>query len=169
MGINFIKQFVAGGLSAEIPLVVPGFADDQDIIRAVGEPMLGIFDTSHWAYDLDNDANRKFVAEFEKEYKRVPSLFAEQGYTTALFIDAAVRTVKGKIEDEKAFHQALMSAPTRFKSPRGEIKMAHNGTPVQDYYVRVVAKDKQGRLVNKKVGTAVTGLGDYWAKDCDMK
>ena len=169
MGINFIKQFVAAGLSAEIPLLVPGFADDQDIIRAVGEPMLGIFDTSHWSYDLDNDANQKFVAEFQREYKRIPTLYAEQGYTTALLIDAAVRAVKGKIEDEKAFHNALMSAPTRFKSPRGDFKMAHNGTPVQDYYVRVVAKDNQGRIVNKKVGTAVTGLGDYWAKDCNMK
>ena len=61
MGINFIKQFVAAGLSSEVPLVVPGFVSDQDIVRAVGEPMLGIFDTAHWAYDLDNDANRKFV------------------------------------------------------------------------------------------------------------
>ena len=169
MGINFIKQFVAAGLSSEVPLVVPGFADDQDIIRAVGEPMLGIFDTSHWAYDLDNDANRKFVAAFEKEYKRIPSLFAEQGYTTALLIDNAVRAVKGKIEDEKAFHQALMSAPARFQSPRGNWKFAHNGTPVQDYYVRVIAKDNQGRLVNKKIGTVVSGLSDFWAKDCKMK
>jgi branched-chain amino acid transport system substrate-binding protein len=86
------------------------------LVRAVGEPMLGIFDTSHWAYDLDNDANRKFVAEFEKEYSRIPSLFAEQGYTTALVIDAAVRAVKGKIEDEKGFHKALMAAPGRIKS-----------------------------------------------------
>jgi branched-chain amino acid transport system substrate-binding protein len=169
MGINFIKQFVAAGLSSEVPLVVPGFADDQDIIRAVGEPMLGIFDSSHWAYDLDNDANRKFVAAFEKEYNRIPSLFAEQGYTTALLIDNAVRQVKGKIEDEKGFHKALMSAPARFKSPRGEWKFAHNGTPVQDYYLRVVAKDSQGRLVNKKIGTVVSGLGDFWAKDCKMK
>ncbi len=46
MGINFIKQFVAAGLSAEVPLVVPGFVDDQDIVRAVGEPMLGMFDTT---------------------------------------------------------------------------------------------------------------------------
>jgi branched-chain amino acid transport system substrate-binding protein len=169
MGINFIKQFVAAGLSSEVPLLVPGFADDQDIIRAVGEPMLGIFDTSHWAYDLDNDANRKFVAAFEKEYKRIPSLFAEQGYTTALLIDNAVRAVKGKIEDEKAFHKALMSAPSRFQSPRGNWKFAHNGTPVQDYYVRIVAKDNQGRLVNKKIGTVVSGLSDFWAKDCKMK
>jgi branched-chain amino acid transport system substrate-binding protein len=169
MGINFIKQFVAAGLSAEVPLVVPGFAADQDIIRAVGEPMLGIFDTSHWAYDLDNDANRKFVAEFEKAYNRIPSLFAEQGYTTALVIDAAVRAVKGKIEDEKGVHKALMAAPGRIKSPRGEIKMAHNGTPVQDYYLRIVAKDSKGRLVNKKIGTVANGLGDFWAKDCKMK
>src|SRR5881394_4542725 len=64
MGINFIKQFVAAGLSSEIQLIVPGFASDQDVVRAVGEPMLGLFDTSQWAYDLDNDANQKFVAEF---------------------------------------------------------------------------------------------------------
>ncbi len=169
MGINFIKQFVAAGLSSEVTLVVPGFAADQDIVRAVGEPMLGIFDTSHWAYDLDNDANRKFVAAFEKEYKRIPSLFAEQGYTTALLIDAAVRSAKGRIEDVPGFHKALMAAPGRFKSPRGDWKFAHNGTPVQDYYLRVVAKDNQGRLVNKKIGTVVTGLGDFWAKDCKMK
>ena len=169
MGINFIKQFVAAGLSSEIPLVVPGFADDQDIIRAVGEPMLGIFDTSHWAYDLDNDANRRFVSAFEKEYNRIPSLFAEQGYTTALLIDNAVRAVKGKIEDVPAFHKALMAAPARFKSPRGDWKFAHNGTPVQDYYLRVVAKDNKGRLVNKKIGTVVSGLADFWAKDCTMK
>src|SRR5213075_1411809 len=84
MGINFIKQFVAAGLSSEIQLIVPGFASDQDVVRAVGEPMLGMFDTSQSAYDLDNDANQKFVAQFQKEYKRIPTLYAEQGYTTAL-------------------------------------------------------------------------------------
>jgi len=169
MGINFFKQFVAAGLSAEVPLVVPGFVSDQDIVRAVGEPMLGVFDTAHWAYDLDNDANRKFVAAFEKEFNRIPSVFAEQGYTTALVIDAAVRAVKGKIEDEQAFRKAVLAAPGRIKSPRGDWKFAPNGTPIQDYYLRVVAKDNKGRLVNKKIGTVVSDLTDYWAKDCKMK
>jgi len=169
MGINFIKQFVAAGLSSEVPLVVPGFAADQDVSRAVGEPMLGIFDTSHWAYDLDNDANRKFVAAFEKEFNRIPSLFAEQGYTTALLIDASVRGAKGKIEDVNSFHKSIMSAPSRFKSPRGDFKFAHNGTPIQDYYLRIVAKDSKGRIVNKKMGTVMTAHTDFWAKDCKMK
>jgi len=169
MGINFIKQFVAAGLSKDIQLVVPGFVSDQDVVRAVGEPMLGLFDTSHWAYDLDNEANRKFVAAFEQEYKRIPSLFAEQGYTTALVIDAAVRAAKGRVEDEKAFRSALMSAPAKLKTPRGDWKVANNGTPIQDYYVRVVAKDAQGRIVNKKIGTVLNDHVDFWAKECAMK
>ena len=169
MGINFIKQFVASGLSKDIQLVVPGFVSDQDVIRAVGEPMLGLFDTSQWAYDLDNDANRKFVAEFEKAYNRLPTLYAEQGYTAALIIDAAVKGAKGKVEDVKAFRAALMSAPGRVKTPRGDWKAAPNGTPIQDYYVRVVSKDKNGRIVNKKIGTVLTKHVDFWAKDCKMK
>jgi len=42
MGINFIKQFVAAGLNKDTKLVLPGFGADQDIIRSVGEEMLGI-------------------------------------------------------------------------------------------------------------------------------
>jgi branched-chain amino acid transport system substrate-binding protein len=170
MGINFIKQFVAAGLSNEIQLIVPGFVSDQDIVRAVGDPMLGLFDTSHWAYDLDNDANRKFVAEFQKEYKRIPSLFAEQGYTAAVIIDQAVRDAKGKVEDPKAFRAALMKAPERAKTPRGPGgKSAANGTPIQDYYVRALVKDREGRIVNRKISTILTGHQDFWLKDCQMK
>ena len=169
MGINFIKQFVAAGLSNEVQLIVPGFVSDQDVVRAVGEPMLGMFDTSHWAYDLDNDANQKFVAEFQKEYKRLPSLFAEQGYTAALIIDQAVRDAKGKVEDARAFRAALMKAPERAKTPRGPWKEASNGTPIQDYYVRALVKDREGRIVNRKIGTILKDHRDFWLKDCAMK
>ena len=169
MGINFIKQFVASGLSNEVQLIVPGFVSDQDVVRAVGDPMLGMFDTSHWAYDLDNDANRKFVAEFQKEFKRLPSLFAEQGYTAALIIDQAVRDSKGKVEDVKAFRAALMKAPERAKTPRGPWKEAANGTPIQDYYVRALVKDREGRIVNRKIATILQAHQDFWLKDCSMK
>ena len=169
MGINFIKQFVASGLNKDMQLVVPGFVSDQDVIRAVGEPMLGLFDTSQWAYDLDNAANKKFVAEFEKEYKRLPTLYAEQGYTAALIIDQAVKAAKGKVEDVKAFRAALMNAPTQVKTPRGDWKAAPNGTPIQDYYVREIVKDDKGRIVNKRLSTVLNNHVDFWAKDCKMK
>jgi branched-chain amino acid transport system substrate-binding protein len=167
MGINFIKQFVAAGLSKDIQLVTPGFSSDQDVIRPVGDAMLGTFDTAHWALDIDNAANRKFVAEFEREYKRLPSVFAAQGYDTALLIDAAVRDLKGKVEDVEAVRKALRSA--KWNSVRGAFKFNRNQYPVQDYYLRVVAKDAQGRLVNKTMGTIFKERGDAYVQDCAMK
>ena len=167
MGINFIKQFVAAGLSKDVPLIVPGFGSDQDIIRPVGEAMLGLFDTAHWALDLDNAANRKFVAAFEKEYKRLPSVFAAQGYDTALLLDAAVRDVKGKVEDIEAVRKALKAA--KFESVRGAFKFNRNQYPIQNYYLRVVGKDSQGRLVNKTIGTVFKDHGDAYVQECDMK
>src|SRR4029453_10060011 len=118
MGINFIKQFVAAGLSKDIQLVVPLWGSDQDIIRAVGDPMLGLFTPGHWTIDLDNAANRTFVAEFEKEYKRLPTGYAASGYDTALLLDSAIRKVKGKIEDKEALRKAIKAA--EFASVRGE-------------------------------------------------
>ena len=167
MGINFIKQFVAAGLSKDVPLIVPGFGSDQDIIRPVGEAMLGLFDTAHWALDLDNTANRRFVAAFEKEYKRLPSVFAAQGYDTALLLDAAVRDVKGKVEDVEAVRRALKAA--KFDSVRGAFKFNRNQYPIQNYYLRVVGKDSQGRLVNKTIGTVFKDHGDAYVQECEMK
>eukprot|EP01137_Pigoraptor_chileana_P017060 Opistho-2@74534 len=106
MGINFIKQFVGAGLSRDITLFGPGFSADEDVIKAVGDPMLGMFNSSHWAHDMDNAANKKFVADFQKEYGRLPSLYASQGYDAALLMDAAVRDVKGKIDDKEAVLKA---------------------------------------------------------------
>lgn len=167
MGINFIKQFVAAGLSREMQLITPGFSSDQDVIRPVGDALLGTFDTAHWALDLDNPANKKFVAAFEKEYKRLPSLFAAQGYDTALLIDAAVRDVKGKVEDVEAVRKALRAA--KFESVRGPFKFNRNQYPIQNYYLRVVAKDSQGRLVNKTMGTVFKDHGDAYVQECQMK
>ena len=167
MGINFIKQFVAAGLTKDMQLALPGFGSDQDIIRAVGEPMLGLFDTAHWALDIDNAANKKFVAEFEKEYKRLPSLFASQGYDAAQLIDAAIRDVNGRIEDKEAVRNALKAA--RFQSVRGPFKFNTNQYPIQNYYLRVVGKDSQGRLVNKTVSTVFKDHGDAYVQDCKMQ
>lgn len=167
MGVNFIKQFVASGMSRDIQLIVPLWGSDQDIIRAVGDPMLGLFSVGHWSIDLDNAANRKFVAEFEKEYKRLPTGYASSGYDTALLLDSAVRKVKGKIEDKDALRAALRAAD--FKSVRGEFKFGRNQFPVQNYYLQLVGKGSDGRLVHKTIGTVLTARGDAYVQDCKMK
>ena len=167
MGVNFIKQFVAAGLSQDIQLIVPLWGADQDIIRAVGDPMLGLFSVGHWSIDLDNAANRKFVAAFEAEYKRLPTGYAASGYDTALLLDSAVRKVKGRIENKEALRAALRAAD--FKSVRGEFKFGANQFPVQNYYLQLVGKGGDGRLVHKTIGTLLTNRGDAYVQDCKMK
>ena len=167
MGVNFIKQFVAAGLSKDIQLIVPLWGSDQDIIRAVGDPMLGLFSVGHWSIDFDNPANKRFVAAFEQEYKRLPTGYASSGYDTALLIDSAVRRVKGKLEDKDAVRTALRAAD--FKSVRGEFKFNRNQFPVQNYYLQLVGKGADGRLMHKTIGTILKDRGDAYVQDCKMK
>jgi branched-chain amino acid transport system substrate-binding protein len=167
MGVNFIKQFVAAGMSKDIQLIVPLWGSDQDIIRAVGEPMLGLFSVGHWTIDLANPPNRKFVAEFEKEYKRLPTGYAASGYDTGLLLDAAIRKVKGDLENKEALRAAIKAAD--FKSVRGDFKFNTNQFPIQNYYLQVVGKTADGKIAHKTIGTILANRGDAYVQDCKMK
>lgn len=167
MGINFIKQFVGAGLGKDITLVLPGFSADQDIINPVGPAMAGLFNTAHWSPDFANAANQKFVAEFQKEYKRLPTLYASQGYDAAQLINAAVRDVKGKLEDPDAVRKALRAA--KFDSVRGPFKFNTNQYPIQNYFVRTVGSDGKGGLINKSFNEPILkDHGDAYVQQCPM-
>ena len=168
MGINFIKQFVGAGLGKDMQLVLPGFSADQDVINPVGPAMSGLFNTAHWSPDFANAANQKFMAEFQKEYKRIPTLYASQGYDAAQLINAAVRDVKGNIEDKEALRKALKAA--RFDSVRGAFRFNTNQYPIQNYYVRTVGSDGKGGLINKSFNTPILkDHGDAYVGECKMK
>ena len=166
MGINFIKQFVGAGLSKDITLFGLGFSGDEDVIKAVGEPMLGMFNTSQWGHDMDNAANKKFVTEFEKAYGRLPTLYAAQGFDAARLIEAAVRDSKGKLDDKAAVRKALEAA--KFDSVRGAFKFNSNHFPIQDYYLRVITKDAKGRVTNRTLSPVFKAHADAYAASCKM-
>ncbi|MCH8618881.1 ABC transporter substrate-binding protein [Undibacterium sp. TS12] len=167
MGINFIKQFVDAGLSKNVQLFGPGFSADEDIIKAVGAPMLGMFNASQWGHDMDNPQNKRFVADFQKDYGRLPSLYASQGYDAAMLMDSAVRGVKGKIEDKDALGKAIKAA--NFKSVRGDFKFNSNHYPIQNYYARIISKDAQGRVTNKTLSPVFTNHPDAYVASCKMQ
>lgn len=166
LGVNFIKQFDAAGLNKEMKLFAPGFSADEDVISAVGEPMVGIYNSSLWAHDLDVPANKRFVADFEKAYGRLPTLYAAQGYDVAQLIDAAVGQVKGDLKNKSALRDALKAA--NFESVRGPFKFNTNQFPIQNYYLREVVKDAQGRVTNHLEGVIFENHSDAYAGECKM-
>jgi branched-chain amino acid transport system substrate-binding protein len=167
MGVNFIKQFDASGMAKQTVLLAPAFSGDEDTISAVGDSIVGMYNGSQWASDLPNASNKKFVTEFQKTYGRMPTLYASQGYDTALLIDSAVRGAGGKIEDHDAFRKALTKAD--FASVRGPFKFNTNHYPIQNLYMRVVEKNAQGKVGNKLVGTIMTDHVDPSVAECVMK
>lgn len=166
MGISFIKQMGAAGLNQSVTLYAPGFSGDQDTIRSVGESMLGMYNASQWAADLPGAANQRFVEDFEKTYGRIPTLYASQGYDAAMLLDGAVRAVGGRIEDKPALRKALRSAP--FESVRGSFRFNRNQYPIQDFHLRMVARDERGRLTNKTLKTILKDYQDPFASTCKL-
>lgn len=167
MGINFVKQFVASGLSQNTTLIGPGFSADEDVIQAVGEPMLGMYNTAQWAHDLDNPQNKQFVEAFRQEYKgRYPSVYAAQAYDVIMAIDAAVKQSGGQAKDRDAIVAALQKAD--FPSVRGPFTYGKNHYPIQAYYVRVIDKDADGRITNKLVGKVFDNYQDVYVGDCKL-
>ncbi|MYZ42699.1 ABC transporter substrate-binding protein [Schauerella aestuarii] len=167
MGINFIKQFNAAGLAQSIKLIGPGFSADEDVIQAVGEPMLGMVNTAEWAHDLDVPANKAFVAAFRKEYNnRYPSVYAAQAFDVIMSMDAAVKQAGGKASDREAILTALKKAD--FPSVRGKFAYGKNNYPIQAYYVRTIVKDADGRVTNKLDGKVFESYQDVYVDECKL-
>jgi branched-chain amino acid transport system substrate-binding protein len=166
MAVNFVKQYAQAGLAKEIPLYGAASTLEEDVLRGAGESALGMVSASNWNADLDNPANKRFVALHEKEYKRRPSLYSFQGWDTAALLDAAVKDVDGKIENREAFRAALRKAS--FSSARGPFKFGPNQVPIQDWYARRVERDAQGQVVNRYLQTVMRGHADAYASQCKM-
>lgn len=161
MGISFMKQYADSGVG--LPVVGPAFSFDQGILQAVGAAALGVVNTSQWGKDLDNAANQTFVAAFQQEYGRLPSLYASQGYDTANLLLSAIG--KADIADKDAFRAALKEAD--FASTRGDFKFGTNNHPVQDIYVREVIQEGD-IFTNKIIGVALQDHVDAYTAECKM-
>ena len=161
MGISFMKQYAGSGVDKAV--MGPAFSFDQGILGAIGDAALGVKNTSHWSKDIDNAANKTFVEEFQKEYDRLPSLYAAQGYDTANLLLSAME--KASVTDADAFRAALKEAD--FDSVRGKFRFADNHHPIHDIFMREVVKE--GDVVtNKIIGTAAADHQDAYGGDCKM-
>jgi len=145
-------------------VIGPAFSFDQGILQAVGDAALGVRNTSQWSKDLDNPTNVAFVASFQAEYGRLPSLYASQGFDTANLLISAM--AKADVADNAAFRAALAEAD--FDSTRGAFRFGTNQHPIQDIYVREVILE-DGVYTNRIVATALRDHGDAYAAECAME
>ena len=159
MGISFLKQYADSGI--DLPVVGPAFSFDQGILQDVGDAALGVVNTSQWNKDINNPTNAAFVATFQAEYGRLPSLYASQGFDTANLLISALEVANS--DDADAFRAALEVA--NFDSTRGDFEFVSNHHPIQDIYARQVVKEGDV-YTNKIIGVALENHGDVYAAEC---
>jgi branched-chain amino acid transport system substrate-binding protein len=164
MGINFLKQWAQAGVGDEVTLYASAFSVSQDILPAVGDAALGVQSAAHWSPDLDAGINQRFVEDFSAKYGRLPSLFAAQGYDTALFIGTAAKAAGAK--DTDALIEALENA--EIEGTRGTIRLNTNHFPIQNFYLREVVKNDDGVLTNRIRGTVYEDHEDAFVGECQM-
>lgn len=165
LGITFLRQYQQAGLLQSTPMVL-SIAMDQTVLKAVGDAAIGVYVTTHWNSDLANEANKKFMEAWTKKYGRVPTWYASQGYETALAIGAALKGTGGKVDDAKAFRQAMVSAGVDL--PRGKLKLNNNNHPIQDWYLTRIEKGPDGAPAIKTQRKIFTARADSFASQCKL-
>lgn len=166
MGINFVKQYAQAGLVDQVPAFGPAFSFDDTLLDAVGEAAVGIYNSSQWSPDLDNEANRAFVEAYKARYDEYPTLYSSQGFDTANLILSALEKVNGNVEDTEALVAALEEAD--FTSVRGDFRFNTNHHPIQDIYVRQAYVDDAGNVTNRLVTKVFEDHQDAYAAECRM-
>jgi branched-chain amino acid transport system substrate-binding protein len=165
-GAQFMQQYSQAGLLGQIP-IYSSFTVDALTLPQLKELALGHISTQEWVQDLDNPANKKFVADFRKKYGRYPSYYSAQNYDAAMLIASAVVATGGNLQDKDAFRAALEKG--NFQSVRGKFRYNTNHFPIQDFYAQEVVKDAQGEYTMKTIGTVFTDMKDAFYEKCAMK
>jgi len=169
-GPAFFTQYKQAGLAGRIPLYNVFSIDGANLPRfqkAKMDHLVGMINTSYWAPDLDNAANKKFVADFRKKYNNeYPAHYAAQAYDSLMMIAAAVKNTGGDPKNTDAISAEMKKA--NFASVRGPFKFGHNNFPIQNFYSREVVKDSEGTWVLNKRETVFTDHAPVMSNECKL-
>lgn len=160
-GFRWYKQFNEYGLRGKINVVGGMTAFDEAVLRNMGDEALGILTACWYSAELDNPLNRKFAAAFRSEWKYDPGFYAAATYVEGEVLEAALESVKGKVEDKAALVRALRA--TKVETVRGPVSFDEYGNVVGNVYIRKVER-KEGRLVNTVIYT-YPNVSQFWTYD----
>ena len=158
--IQFMKQYEEAGLKGKIPLIAGGPAVDEALLPSMGDEAIGVISPLIYSGALDTPANRRFAREYRAKFGKVPSYFAETNYTSGRWINEAVRSLAGNVEDREKMLAALRKVEIP-DAPRGPVKLDGYGNPIQNVYFRKVERNREGELQNTVIVT-IPAVSQFW-------
>ena len=168
-GGAFIKQYQQAGLKESLPLYSVFTVDSIALPKLQGanmEGVLGSKSTMFWAPDLDNEANKKFVADFKAKHGTYPSSYAAQSYDSIMLINSAVEAAGGNLGDVDGMRAAMEKA--EYASVRGNYSYGNNHMPVQNFYLREVVAGADGNWTTSISETVYENHVDPYVAECTL-
>jgi branched-chain amino acid transport system substrate-binding protein len=158
--LRFLKQYHANGL--KFPVVTGETGGDDALLRSFGDEALGMISCCPYTADLQNESNKRFIANMEKDFKVLPGFYCAGLYVNCQVVEAGLQKTNGKTDDKEAFMAALKSVSLT-DTPRGPIKFDHLGNVIGDFYIRRVEK-QNGKFINKTIKT-YHNVSQFWTYD----
>lgn len=169
-GGAFMKQYQQAGLKDTMPLYTSFTIDALALPKfqaADFSDVLGTQFTQQWDPTLDNEQNKRFVADFRAAHGSYPSFYAAQAYDSIFLIKSAVEAVGGDLSNMDGMRAAMESAS--YPSVRGDYTYGNNHMPIQNFYLREVVADADGNWTTKVVQTVFEAHQDSYASECALK
>ncbi|WP_460494168.1 ABC transporter substrate-binding protein [Dactylosporangium cerinum] len=154
--VDFVKQYRAAKFPAGFKLMAPGSLTEGYVLKQQGADAQGIYTAMNYSPDLDNAANRRFIADYQKVFGSIPSTYAMASYDAAAVLDKAIGDASRPNLDSFSLNAAIGKLG-QIDSPRGGWQFSQNRTPLQRWYLRQVRMD--GALLSNVLTAELTTLG----------
>lgn len=140
--------------AAGVKLIGPMDLVPDNKLQDMGDAAIGTIVMSHYAVDLDNAANKAFVAAWHKEYgdNSYPDFMSAQGWDSMHAIFDTIKKMNGDLSDGAKVIEALKGWSA--DGPRGHVMIdPKTRDVVQDEHAMEVYRKPDGKLGVKVIGT----------------
>ena len=138
MPAQFIKQMRGAGFKK--PIIGGGTSYDEFVLPFMGDEAIGDVSALHYSAALDTPKNAAFVKAYRTRFNKVPSYYSENNYTTAQWLDEALKKAGGKWPGPEELIKLMVGI--KLDSVRGPISFDENRNPIQNIYIKKVEKKK---------------------------
>ena len=138
MPAQFIKQMRGAGFKK--PIIGGGTSYDEFVLPFMGDEAVGDVSALHYSAALDTPKNIAFVKAYRTRFNKVPSYYSENNYTTAQWLDEALKKAGGKWPGPEELIKIMVGI--KLDSVRGPVSFDDMRNPIQNIYIKKVEKKK---------------------------
>lgn len=159
-GLRFLQQYSEYG--APVKVIAQMTTVDEGILKSMGKEAIGVTSSGWYTATQDVPGNKEFAEGIRAKYGADPGYYTAGAYAACAFLDVAIQSIDGEVEDKQALMDALRKAELQ-KGPYGKVRLDSYGNPIMTITIRDTV-EKDGRLQNEVI-KSYPEVTQFWTYD----